>query len=57
MKIISFIEDLDIIEKILRHLDLRDIRNHDPPENVSDYLLEFVDKTEVSPSVSGEDTG
>ncbi|OGR11583.1 MAG: hypothetical protein A2277_04685 [Desulfobacterales bacterium RIFOXYA12_FULL_46_15] len=28
MRIISFIEELDIIEKILRHLDLWDIRSH-----------------------------
>ncbi len=34
MKIISFIEDLDIIEKILRHLGLWDINNHDPPQAV-----------------------
>jgi hypothetical protein len=34
MKIISFIEDLDIIEKILRHLGLWDIHNHDPPQAV-----------------------
>ncbi len=32
MKIISFIEDLDLIEKILCHLGLWDTRNHDPPE-------------------------
>jgi len=31
MRIISFIEDMEIIEKILRHLDLWDTRNHDPP--------------------------
>ncbi len=31
MKIISFIEDLDIIVKILSHVNLWDIRNHDPP--------------------------
>ncbi len=30
MKIISFIEELPVIEKILRHLDLWDIRNHGP---------------------------
>lgn len=36
MKIIAFIEELDIIEKILRHLDLWDVRNHDPPQKVSD---------------------
>lgn len=31
MKIISFIEEPDVIRKILVHLDLWDIRNHDPP--------------------------
>ena len=44
MKIIGFIEDLDLIETILRHLDLWDIRNHDPPEKVPDYILELVDE-------------
>ena len=42
MKIVAFIEELDVIEKILRHLDLWDIRNHDPPQKVSDYILELV---------------
>ena len=42
MRIISFIEELDIIEKILRHLDLWDIRNHDPPKKISNYILELV---------------
>ena len=42
MKIISFIEDLDIIEKILRHLELWDIRNHDPPEPELDLSLNFL---------------
>lgn len=32
MRIISFIKELDIIDKILRHLELWDIRNHDPPK-------------------------
>ena len=31
MRIISFIEDDEIIEKILRHLDLWETRCHDPP--------------------------
>ena len=31
MKIISFIEDDEIIEKILRHLGVWETRNHDPP--------------------------
>ena len=42
MKIIAFIEELDIIERILRHLNLWDVRNHDPPQKVSDYILELV---------------
>jgi hypothetical protein len=43
MRIISFIEELDIIEKILRHLGLWDIRNHDPPQPVdSDSIPELV---------------
>ena len=32
MKIISFIEDDQLIKKILKHLSLWDIRNHDPPQ-------------------------
>jgi hypothetical protein len=31
MRIIAFIEDSDLIEKILRHLGLWVIRNHDSP--------------------------
>ena len=42
MRVISFIDGLDVIEKILRHLDLWDVRNHDPPQKVSDYILELV---------------
>lgn len=42
MKIISFIEELPVIEQILRHLDLWDFRNHDPPQKISDYILELV---------------
>jgi hypothetical protein len=38
MEIICFIEDLDIIEKILRHLNLWDIRNHDPPAKQQAYI-------------------
>ncbi len=41
MKSISFIEDLDIIEKILRHLNLWDIRNHDPPAQQQPYIPEL----------------
>ena len=35
-------EELDPIEKILRHLSLWDVRNHDLPQKVSDYILELV---------------
>lgn len=39
MKIISFIEDLDVIEK----LGLWDIHNHDPPQQIiSDTIPELV---------------
>lgn len=34
MKIICFIEGIDVIEKIRRYLGLRDIHNHDPPHAV-----------------------
>ncbi len=33
MKVISFIEDHALIKKILMHLGLWDIRNHDPPQS------------------------
>nr|WP_319393674.1 hypothetical protein [uncultured Desulfobacter sp.] len=49
MKIISFIENLDVIEMILRHLGLWDIRNHDPPPAViSDPIPELVYDFSVS---------
>ena len=41
MKIISIIEDGQIIEKILRHLGIWDIRNHDPPPKKSVYVFEI----------------
>jgi hypothetical protein len=31
MKVIALIDDLDVIKKILLHLDLWETRNHDPP--------------------------
>ena len=48
MRIISFIEELDIIEKTLRHLRLWDIRNHDPPQpvifdSIPDLVYDFFD--------------
>jgi len=33
MRIINFIEELDIIERTLRRLGLWDIRNHNPPKS------------------------
>ncbi len=43
MKLISFVENLDVIEKILRHLGLWDIHNHDPPQAViSEPIPELV---------------
>ena len=51
MKIISFIEDKDVIEKILRHLGLwktclrathRQARNHDPPAGKVSHIPEFI---------------
>ncbi len=41
MKIISIINDFDIIEQILKHLELWDIRNHDPPEIEPAYIPEL----------------
>jgi hypothetical protein len=41
MKIIGFIEDIEIIEMILRHLGLWDIRNHDPSAPDSVYISEL----------------
>jgi hypothetical protein len=41
MKIISIIDDFEIIDKILKHLNLWDIRNHDPPEVESVYIPEL----------------
>ena len=41
MKIINFIEDLPLIEKILRHLTLWDIRDHDSPEPEPEHIPEL----------------
>lgn len=40
MRIISVINELFVIEKILRHLGLWDIRNHGPPVPESPHSLE-----------------
>jgi hypothetical protein len=42
MRIISFIEEIEIIEMILRHLGLWDIRNHDPPLPPPVYIPELI---------------
>jgi len=43
MRIISFIEELDIIEEIIGDLGLWDIRNHDPPKpSISNYIPDLV---------------
>jgi hypothetical protein len=41
MKIISIIDDFDIIEQILKHLELWDISNHDPPKIEPVYISEL----------------
>jgi len=41
MKIISIIDHFEIIDKILKHLILWDIRTHDPPETEPVYIPEL----------------
>jgi hypothetical protein len=41
MKIISIIDQTEIIQKILRHLNLWDTRNHDPPPKNPAYIPEL----------------
>jgi hypothetical protein len=41
MKIIAFIEEPDIIRRILAHIDIWDIRNHDPPVKKSEHIPEL----------------
>jgi hypothetical protein len=41
MKVISFIEEPAVIRKILVHLDLWDIRNHDPPVKTHEHIPEL----------------
>jgi len=48
MKIIFIIDDFEIIDKLLKHLNLWDIRNHDPPEVEPFYIpeLTYVDHSD-----------
>jgi hypothetical protein len=41
MRIISIIDDFKIIDKILKYLDLWDVRNHDPPKTEPVYIPEL----------------
>lgn len=42
MRVISSIEQPKIIEKILKHLDLWETRNHDPPARKATHIPELV---------------
>ena len=42
MKIIAFIEEIDIIEIILKHLGLWETRNHDPPGETAIQTTEWI---------------
>ena len=42
MRIIAFIEDDDVIRKILVHLGLWDTHNHDPPHPAADSCKDFI---------------
>jgi hypothetical protein len=48
MKIISFIEEPDIIRGILKHLDLWEIRNHDPPVVEGAQVCELIYEDEYA---------
>ena len=52
MRIIAFIEDPDIIKKILKHLDLWDVKARPPPKNSSENLEPFTDysQSQILPS-------
>jgi hypothetical protein len=41
MKIISFIDQHFLIKKILKHIGLWDIRNHDPPDPKTNHIPEL----------------
>ncbi len=42
MRVISILEAGPIVRKILEHLDLWDVRNHDPPCEEDSHILELV---------------
>jgi hypothetical protein len=42
MKRIGFVDGVEIIENILRHLGLWEMHNHDPPVPGSVHILELV---------------
>lgn len=42
MKIISFIEDQQLVKKILNHLGLWETRNHDPPAKRATHIPELI---------------
>jgi len=48
MKIISFIEDKAVIEKILRQLGLWENRNHDPPAGSISHIAEGAGALNIS---------
>ena len=48
MRIISFIEDSGVVEKILRHLGLWETRNHGPPAADSPRSPEFTHDDDYS---------
>ncbi len=41
MRIISWIEDKEVIKKILKHLNLWDTNIHDPPAKKADHISEL----------------
>ena len=41
MRVIAFIEEQPVIRKILSHLGLWDIHNHDPPKPRADPITTF----------------
>ena len=42
MRVISCIEQPEIIEKILKHLDLLETRNHDPQARKATHIAELI---------------